>query len=252
MGDNLSTPIDLQESFVAPSGSGSKKARANQRTSSDRVSQMRKEQQKKDRRRVLAIWGAAAVVIAIIAGAVTFAVIHSNANKPDLSAVKSYKYDAGAHTQEPVKYKENPPVGGEHNPVWLNCGVYDKPVPNENAVHALEHGAVWITYKPDLPQADVDKLKELTPDTYAVLSPYEGLPAPVVITAWGKQLLLTGANDTRLEPFIKDYRQGPQTPEPGALCTGGTDGTDANATPQVPMDGTASPSATPSPSPSAS
>ena len=111
---------------MAPSGSGSKKARANQRTSSDRVSQMRKEQQKKDRRRVLAIWGAAAVVIAIIAGAVTFAVIHSNANKPDLSAVKSYKYDAGAHTQEPVKYKENPPVGGEHNPVWLNCGVYDR------------------------------------------------------------------------------------------------------------------------------
>lgn len=233
---------------MAPSGSGSKKVRANQRNASDRVSQMRKEQQKKDRRRLVAIWGAAGVTIAIIVGAVTFAIIHGNANKPDLSAVKSFKYDAGAHTQDPVTYKESPPVGGEHNPVWLNCGVYPTPVPKENAVHSMEHGAVWITYQPDLPAADVAKLKDLTPDTYAVLSPYEGLTSPVVISAWGKQLALTGVDDTRLEPFIKEYRQGPQTPEPNALCTGGTDGTDQNATPQVPTDATPSPSTSPSPS----
>ena len=236
---------------MAPSGSGSKKVRANQRNTSDRVSQMRKEQQAKDRRRLIAIWGAAAVTIAIIVGAVTFAVIHSNANKPNLSAVKSFKYDAGAHTTDPVAYKESPPVGGEHNPVWLNCGVYDTPVPKENAVHSMEHGAVWITYKPDLPAADIAKLKEITPDTYAVLSPFEGLTSPVVISAWGKQLALTGVNDNRLEAFIKEYRQGPQTPEPNALCTGGTDGTDENATPQTPV-ATPSTSATPSATPSSS
>ncbi|KGN38014.1 DUF3105 domain-containing protein [Knoellia subterranea] len=228
---------------MAPSGSGSKKARASARTASDRVSQMRKEQQKKDRQRMLAIWGAAAVTIAIIAGAVTFAVIQGNANKPDLSAVKSFDYPSGNHTTDPVAYKENPPVGGEHNPVWLNCGVYDSPVPKENAVHSLEHGAVWVTYRPDLPQADFDKLKSVIPDSYMVLSPYEGLPSPVVASAWGKQIQLTGANDNRLEAFIKEYRQGPQTPEPGALCTNGTDGTDDNATPQVPMSPSASPSA---------
>lgn len=238
---------------MAPSGSGSKKARASQRNATDRVSQMRKEQQKKDRRRLVTIWAAAATVIAIIVGAVAFAVIQSNANKPDLSAVKSFKYDAGSHTQEPVTYKENPPVGGEHNPVWLNCGVYDSPVPKENAVHSMEHGAVWVTYRPDLPQADVDKLKSVIPDTYMVLSPYEGLPAPVVASAWGKQIQLTGANDNRLEAFIKEYRQGPQTPEPGALCTGGTDGTDQNATPQMPAaSATPSASTSPSSSPSAS
>jgi len=246
MGHNLSTSIDLQECLVAPSGSGSKKVRANQRNTSDRVSQMRKEQQAKDRRRLLAIWGAAGVTVAIIIGAVTFAIIQGNANKPDLAAVKSFEYDSGAHTQEPVAYKESPPVGGEHNPVWLNCGVYDTPVPKENAVHSMEHGAVWITYQPDLAPADVDKLKDLTPDTYAVLSPFEGLTSPVVISAWGKQLALTGVNDNRLEAFIKEYRQGPQTPEPNALCTGGTDGTDENATPQAPAGATPTPSGSPS------
>lgn len=237
---------------MAPSGSGSKKVRASERSTSDRVSQMRKEQQKKDRRRLLAIWAAAAVTIAIVTGAVAFAVINDRANTPSLSAVKDFTYEAGAHTESGVTYKENPPVGGEHHPVWLNCGVYDEPVRNENAVHSLEHGAVWITYRPDLPASDVDTLKDATPDTYALLSPYEGLPAPVVVSAWGHQLQLTGAEDPRLEEFIQEYRQGPGTPEPGALCTNGTDGSD------MPPPTSASPStapstaATPSPSPSAS
>ncbi|KGN30310.1 hypothetical protein N802_09425 [Knoellia sinensis KCTC 19936] len=244
---------------MAPSGSGSKKARASQRNASDRVAQMRKEQQKKDRARLLAIWGAAAVAIALIVGSVAFAVIRDRANTPSLDAVKSTPYEGGTHTQEPVTYKENPPVGGEHNPVWLNCGVYDSPVPKENAVHSLEHGAVWVTYQPDLPEADVEKLKDVLPDTYVVLSPYEGLPTPVVASTWGHQIQLTGADDPRLEEFVDEYIQGPDTPEPGALCTNGTDGTDQNATPQLPASPAATPSgsATPaapsaSPSPSAS
>ena len=229
---------------MAPSGSGSKKVRASERGTSDRVSQMRKEQQKKDRRRLFAIWGAAAVTIAIVVGAVAFAVINDKANTPSLSAVKTVKYEAGAHTESAVTYKESPPVGGEHDPVWLNCGVYEEPVRSENAVHSLEHGAVWITYRPDLAQADVDTLKDVAPDTYSLLSPYEDLPAPVVVSAWGAQLALDGADDPRLEEFIKEYRQGPQTPEPGALCTNGTDGSD--------MPPPASPSASPSPSTSPS
>jgi len=219
---------------VAPSGSTSKKARSTQRSASDRVAQMRKEQQAKDRRRKVVIMGAAGVTVAAIVGAVAFAISQDKANTPSLADVKSYTYDAGAHPEQPVTYKETPPVGGEHHPIWLNCGVYDKPVPNENAVHSLEHGAVWITYRPDLPKADVDKLKDLTPDTYALLSPYDGLKSPAVISAWGKQLALTGADDPRIEEFIKEYRQGPQTPEPGALCTNGTDGSDAPASGMTP------------------
>ncbi len=59
-------------------------------------------------------------------------------------------------------------------PQWLNCGIYDQPVLNENAVHALEHGAVWITYNPDLSADDVQKLRDLMPSSYIVLSPYPG------------------------------------------------------------------------------
>ncbi len=120
-----------------------------------------------------------------------------------------------------MNYPQTPPVGGNHNAQWLNCGIYDQPVPNENAVHALEHGAVWVTYNPDLSAEDVQTLRDLMPSSYIVLSPYAGLDAPVVASAWGVQLKLDGVDDPRLKSFIDVYRQGSQTPEPGAACDGG-------------------------------
>jgi hypothetical protein len=130
---------------------------------------------------------------------------------------------AGQHTEAAVDYEQSPPAGGDHNPVWQNSGFYDEPVQNETAVHTLEHGAVWITYQPDLPQEQKAAIREVVEGQTCVLaSPYEGLDAPVVASAWGKQLRLEGTDSPDLERFVRAYQQGPQTPEPGAACTGGT------------------------------
>jgi hypothetical protein len=126
------------------------------------------------------------------------------------------------HVTGHVSYAQNPPVGGSHSPQWLDCGVYAHPVANENAVHSMEHGAVWITYRPDLPTPDVATLRDAVQgQPYAVLSPYPGLPAPVVASGWGVQLRLPTAADPRLAQFVHFYQRGPQTPEPGAPCSGG-------------------------------
>jgi hypothetical protein len=136
--------------------------------------------------------------------------------------VQTYEGLSRDHTQADVDYEQNPPVGGEHNPVWQNCGYYSEPIRDENAVHSLEHGAVWITYSPDLPQDEIERLRDIAESqTYILVSPREGLPSPVVASAWGKQLTLESAEDSDLEQFIGAYRQGPDTPEPGAGCTGG-------------------------------
>lgn len=128
---------------------------------------------------------------------------------------------AGQHVPGPVSYPQTPPVGGPHNPIWLNCGIYDQPVANEHAVHSMEHGAVWVTYRPDLAQDDVTKLRDLVNgQQYVLLSPYPNLPNPVVASAWGLQLKLDKADDPRLAQFIREYANGPQNPEPGAPCSG--------------------------------
>jgi hypothetical protein len=130
------------------------------------------------------------------------------------------------HVDTPIQYPQTPPVGGNHNPVWQNCQYYDTPIPNERAVHDLEHGAVWITYAPETSQADRDVLKALA-DTgdHIIVSQYAGLPSPIVATAWGKQLQLPSVSDPRLKQFVQAFENGPQTPEPGATCRQSTSDT---------------------------
>lgn len=193
------------------------------RAGRERLDELKKAQQAKERRTRLVLITSVVTVILLIAGIVGFTIWRDVSNRPTLDAVKTYTVTRD-HTSEPVTYEQNPPVGGDHNPTWLNCGVYPDPVKNELAVHSLEHGAAWVTYRSDLPADQVAKLVAAIPDTYMVLSPVDDLPAPVVASAWGVQLQLTGVDDRRLEEFITTYRQGAQTPEPGAACTGGSDG----------------------------
>jgi hypothetical protein len=89
-------------------------------------------------------------------------------------------------------------------------------------VHSLEHGAVWITYQPDLSASEIEQLRsDVRGHAFVLLSPYPGLPSKVVASAWSTQLKLDSASDPRITSFIAKYEQGPQTPEQGATCRSG-------------------------------
>lgn len=187
-----------------------------------RLEELRKEQAAQDRKRKLLIAGITIpVLLAIIIG--TFLVIKNANDQTKIDGLKTYTGLTRNHVATAPKYPQTPPVGGDHLAVWQNCGVYTDPIADGNGVHSLEHGAVWITYQPTLPAAQIAKLAATAKgQLYLLVSPYPNLPAPVVASAWGKQVYLDNADDPRLEKFIKAYEQGPQTPEPGAACTGGT------------------------------
>ena len=88
---------------------------------------------------------------------------------------------ARSHTTQPVIYPRIPPTGGAHRPVWQNCGRYDEPIENEHAVHSMEHGAVWIIYRPDLPADALAQLRDLVNDhAYMLLSPYPNLSQIII------------------------------------------------------------------------
>ena len=123
---------------------------------------------------------------------------------------------------ETVPYAELPPVGGPHDAVWQNCGYYAEPIRSENGVHSLEHGAVWVTFRPDLPADQIERLQTLAGDQpYLLVSPVPDLPSPVVASAWNNQLPLESIDDDRFDQFVRYFQQGPQTVEPGARCSGG-------------------------------
>ena len=127
-----------------------------------------------------------------------------------------------AHVGGKVAYATIPPARGPHNAIWQNCGYYTKAVVDENAVHSLEHGAVWITYSETAEPADRAALAALAKaNRYLLVSPYAANPAPFVLTAWGRQLQVGSIGDPRVARFIDTYaKDGPTVPEVGATCSG--------------------------------
>lgn len=155
-------------------------------------------------------------VLAVAGLAVAFAV---PAHDTPVGDVRTYTITDRGHVLEPA-WQTVPPAGGEHAPEWLACGVYDRPVDEGLAVHALEHGTVWITHDPELDDEDVARLARKLP-AEGILSPYEGLPGPVVVTVWGRQLVLSGPDDAGLDAFLEEYADGHTAPEAMASCAGG-------------------------------
>ncbi|MFW0772227.1 DUF3105 domain-containing protein [Paenarthrobacter nitroguajacolicus] len=191
------------------------------------------KQRAADRRRAWLIYGTGAVLVVSIIGAVTFVLVGEVQQREQVKVAaarpvegeQDYPDQSRNHTREPVSYPRTPATGGDHAPVWTNCGTYTVPVEQTRAVHSLEHGAVWLSYRPDLSKEQIAELTSLAGNQdYLLLSPVSGQSSPVTVTAWGKQLSLENSSDERLAAFIQKYRQGPQTPEPGAVCSGGAAG----------------------------
>ncbi|GAA5214856.1 DUF3105 domain-containing protein [Streptomyces thinghirensis] len=205
-----------------------------------RIAEMRRAEEARDRRnRILTIAVSAVVVAGLVVGGVVL-VRSQSGDSDDATASDgktSGKFVAGAdgvrtwkgdlarnHVTKKVSYPAEPPVGGDHNQVWMNCDgdVYTKPLENENAVHSLEHGAVWVTYTDEAPEADVEKLAAKVKKTpYSLMSPDDKQKDPIMLTAWGHQRTVTGADDPNVDKFFEKFVQGEQTPEPGAACTNG-------------------------------
>jgi Protein of unknown function (DUF3105) len=127
------------------------------------------------------------------------------------------------HVSGKVTYPTSPPAGGNHNPVWQNCGFYTVTLTNEYAVHSLEHGAVWITYTQSVDQSvKADLAAKAKASAYVLASLYPDNPTPIVVTAWARQLRLATYDSALVGKFIDVYAvDGPTVPEVGAACRGG-------------------------------
>lgn len=162
-----------------------------------------------------------------IAALAAVAVARLTTGTGEIDGIETFTYIGGLHTEADVPYTENPGVGGPHHPTWQNCAVYDAEIREEHAVHSLEHGAVWITYRDD----DLDAQEKLDLTTryegrsHVIVSPRNSQETPIVVSAWNRRLAVQRADDPRIGVFVAQYFQGPQAPESGAPCDGGTDAT---------------------------
>jgi len=180
-------------------------------------------------------WGLIAAVVAVslfAIGAIGYAVYLANSSaipdRPeDIKGVTIAEYTSENHVTTDQTYSESPPVGGLHDSEWADCdgAIYDEQIRSENAVHSLEHGAVWITYNPDeISDADLATLSQYVADqTYIMMSPYAGQSSLISLQSWNHQVFVDAVDDPRINEFITLLRQNPATtPEAGATCTSPT------------------------------
>lgn len=155
----------------------------------------------------------------------------------DIDGVLKVYYPSPQHVgrEGRVRYEYSPPLGGTHDYGWAGCTgvVYPTGIRTENAVHSLEHGAVWVTYNPD--DLDADEVEQLADRVegvdYTLMSPYPGLDRAISVQSWGHQLKVDEADDPRIDQFIAATKQNSQSgvypedpsatgfPEPGATCS---------------------------------
>lgn len=87
----------------------------------------------------------------------------------------------------------NPPLGGNHCSVWLNCRKYDAPQPRCQWLHNLEHGHAVLLYNcPNGCPETVERLRahwdglQTNPSRKRILlTPDPKLPRKVAAVVWG-------------------------------------------------------------------
>lgn len=114
-----------------------------------------------------------------------------------------------------TSYNSNPPTSGPHYANPASARFYDKELPDEQLVHNLEHGNIWIAYKPDLPGNIIDILKDFSGGN-VVVTPRSKNDADIALAAWGRldkfSIEASGINKQRIKDFISRYQnKGPES-----------------------------------------
>jgi hypothetical protein len=161
-----------------------------------------------DRRRLLILVAIAAAGLVALGGVVAFLAFgtgsSSGAGGDTPEGIAQTMRDAGYtferypalknnsnHTDVPtpetkVKWNSNPPTSGPHYGQWALWGAYDRPVPLTMSTHNLEHGGIVMHYGPDVPKAEVEKLREFYRDdpNAMLLAPLPTMGDKIVLSAW--------------------------------------------------------------------
>jgi uncharacterized membrane protein YgcG len=119
------------------------------------------------------------------------------------------------HVNGTVNYPMTPPVVGQHSGSVIPCGTYAQTPPNEQFVHALEHGTVGILYKPDeVPLEDIAAIEEFVRefDSHVLSAPFPNMDeSPIAVTSWGEMMRLNSWDPAATREYIDAFiNKGPE------------------------------------------
>ncbi len=106
-------------------------------------------------------------------------------------------------------YNSNPPTSGPHYATPANWGVYDYPANDKIFIHNMEHGGIWISYKPDMPVGVVNDLKAIVNEfggSKLVMAPRSANDSDIAVAAWTRLLKINLAGNDITEDHLNQIR----------------------------------------------
>lgn len=180
-----------------------------QLTKKERKEQERIKKQRDRERRIIAkkiktaaIW---LVSIAVLVGLFYWfvqTVEKNNANRPgEAVAIMGTEHLPAGQSAE--SYNSNPPTSGSHSSA-VPWGVSSDEIPDMNAIHNLEHGGIWITYK-NLDEESISALEAIGArnSLSVIVSPREANDANIAVVSWGRIMKLDAVDEARITEFIR-------------------------------------------------
>ena len=109
-----------------------------------------------------------------------------------------------------VDYSDAPPTSGQHWPATAPCGFYPDGLPDERAVHNLEHGNIVVSFNFTNP-AQVTALRQVLDgvrqfDDWGVARSYDKIAdGQVALAAWGQLHRMDGVRPGEIGPFFEAF-----------------------------------------------
>lgn len=180
-----------------------------QREREDPGHKEKQETRKKIIRRVLI----GATAIAIIGGITWLVTLppRSEAPRPGESfQIQGQTHIAVGATH--AAYSSNPPSSGPHYAQPATWGVHDTELPDEQVIHNLEHGGIWISYK-GIDASSTAALEKITnSQSKIIMEPRANNDAPIILVSWGKVQKFEAYDEQGINTFIEANKN--QSPEP--------------------------------------
>lgn len=140
----------------------------------------------------LVIW-IIAILLAVVTAVwlIVWFVMRNAKNAPGVSYEEVGREHIGLNAPLPKPYDSNPPSSGAHYSSPANSGVYDYEVNDKIFIHNLEHGSIWIAYRPSVSAQVIEDLKGIVKEfsgSKIVMAPRSANDADIAIVAWTRVL----------------------------------------------------------------
>lgn len=131
----------------------------------------------------------------LLAGGLAYAAVYFGKSAPGSGDGPGESFPSQGQDHVPLRtpfaYNSNPPSSGPHYASQANWGIYDYEVLDQIFLHNLEHGGIWIAYRPTIAPQALEDLKAIVKELAGrkiVMAPRSANGADVAVVSWTRVL----------------------------------------------------------------